>query len=510
MSSTTDPPGSPSRQFELVRADVHSWGLSVIICLLVLLFFVASCSACWHWYVIPVFFCGVLLMRDLVAWLSGQVELFDPVGLLGAFGTHLFFLAPLLHVYWDSWLHYFFAVDLPSDWRPWLGYMAFLNLLGLLIYRMVRKAGTPPPPPASLLTAWRLRPERVPLVFGGAIGIGTLLELWTLRHFGGVGGIILAYSNRAEGEAFGEMGRLFMVSEAVPLLAMILYAIYAQRRRVLASWPILIGVILLFFGAQMLFGGLRGSRSNTLYAMVWVIGIMHLTVRRLSVKLISTVGLVLLVSFLYGYGIYKGGGAEAVQDVTSGRMSLSSMAETTHRDFRSTLLGDLGRADIQAFLLYRLSRERTFHYGWGRSYLASLAILVPRSLWPNRPKGKGVEGTALEYGPGTMPEGMYSSRVYGLQGEALLNFGPMGVPLAFLGWGLLIRAIRRRIRSGQRQGTLIFLAPFLVTLCLVTLLGNADNALFYTFKNGSIPFLILYLVSTKEKRLPAVSNTVED
>ena len=82
---------------------------------------VALCATrqCAHWFVIPVFACGVVICHDAVDWIRGKLDPFDPVGLLGIFGVHFFFVAPLLHVLWDWWL---VERDIrPDDLRPGWG-----------------------------------------------------------------------------------------------------------------------------------------------------------------------------------------------------------------------------------------------------------------------------------------------------------------------------------------------------------------------------------------------------
>ena len=71
-------------------------------------------------------------------YVSVDLDVFDPIGILGLFGVQLFLLAPLLHVSWDYWLD---EVIPPRDWRPWLGGMAALNFVGLLAYRATRGFG---------------------------------------------------------------------------------------------------------------------------------------------------------------------------------------------------------------------------------------------------------------------------------------------------------------------------------------------------------------------------------
>ena len=89
-----------------------------------------------HWFIAPVMLCGVIIGQDVVRWLRGELNVFDPIGVIGLYGFHFFFVAPLLHVHWGFFMD---ASPPPPDWRPWLGGMATLNLLGLVIYRFVRR-----------------------------------------------------------------------------------------------------------------------------------------------------------------------------------------------------------------------------------------------------------------------------------------------------------------------------------------------------------------------------------
>jgi hypothetical protein len=89
-----------------------------------------------HWCVIPAFLCLLIVCLDTAHLICGNVSFFSPVALFGLFGFHFFFLAPLLNVYLDYWMNY---TVMPEDWRPWLGGMACLNLVGLLAFRIGRR-----------------------------------------------------------------------------------------------------------------------------------------------------------------------------------------------------------------------------------------------------------------------------------------------------------------------------------------------------------------------------------
>ena len=104
-----------------VRVMMSSLLISLVFCTLTVCGFLVASPPMAHWFVVPVWLCRMLIGRDAVDWFRGRLDLLDPAGIIGVIGVHFFFLAPLLHVAWDSWMLY---VEPPPDWRPWLGGMA--------------------------------------------------------------------------------------------------------------------------------------------------------------------------------------------------------------------------------------------------------------------------------------------------------------------------------------------------------------------------------------------------
>ncbi len=258
----------------------------------------------------------------------------------------------------------------------------------------------------------------------------------------------------------------------------------------------LCSVVLCYVALKLAFGGLRGSRSNTIWGVFWAIGVIHFWVRPIPKKLILA-GVVLMVTFMYLYGFYKALGVEAL-DAFRGGVSVTALAAETGRTLEATILGDLARSDVQAFLLFRLlSPPDEYQFAKGRTYLGAATLLIPRSIWPDRPPGKVKEGTEAQYGPGAyLPERFQSSRVYGLAGEAMLNFGPFSVPLAFGVLGLLVGRARHMLATVHTDDARLLLYPLLVNLCFVLLVSDSDNVVFFLVKNGAIPVLLVYLSSS--------------
>jgi hypothetical protein len=332
------------------------------------------------------------------------------------------------------------------------------------------------------------------------------LQCWVYARFGGVLGVIETFSDsigKADSKhSLKGWGWIFMVSESFPVLAMILFAVWASRSAAARGWLAIVAVLFGYFLLTIFFGGLHGSRSNTLYALFWAAGIIHFWIRPITRTFVFA-GLGFLVLFMYLYGFYKDLGGEALTAFEEG-----SLQEKNRRSFQGMLLGDLGRADVHAFLLHQLWKsDSDYQYAWGRTYLGSIALLVPASIWPDRPPNKTKEGTDAEFGAGTYDEGeWYSSHVYGIAGETMLNFGPFPVPLAYMLFGMIVGRLRRflwRLRAGD---TRLLLFPLLVMSCFSILNSDSDNLLFNFIKDGLMPITAVW-IGTRVLANPAALQT---
>ena len=483
----------PMRRLALI--NVPDLLYSVYISLVIVLIFLALSPQMWHWFIFPVFISGVIIGTDLIRWLRGKLPLFSPTGIIGIIGYHFFFVSFLLQIYWDHGMAYVIS---PLDWRPWLGGMAALNVVGLLAYKIVRnftirKKSNPKK------RVWLLAPERFIVWLWSALLISLLLQIWVYIRFGGIRGYVLAYETRYTEQGFYGLGWLFTISESFPLLLTMLYAYYARRRKWMRKWISIASFTVIFLLVSFLFGGFRGSRSTIVWRLFWVAGIIHFWVRPLSRKNII-VGLIFLVGFLYFYAFYKDMGTRFFQTVN--REGLLALLETSPpgHSFEAIIIDDLSRVNVQSYELYRLmERDINYHYGWGRTYLAGLVTFVPHFVWPNRPVGKTKEGTNLLYGEGSYIPGIFrTSRVFGLAGEAMLNFGIWGVPFAFMFWGWIVGLIDKLIMRLPPNDSRWLLVPFLVMLGFNALQSDSDNLVFFIFKNGLLPFLVVFWGSRRK------------
>lgn len=463
----------------------YSLAISSFFVAVTVLCFCLWCNGCHHWFVVPVGLCGVVAGVDAVDWFRGRVQAFDPAGLIGLYCTFALFLAPLLHVAWDVWMSY---VIPPPDWRDWLGRMGILNLAGLVAYRALRALSQNGRSLAPAKTVWFVDKRAFRVVVPVASVFTCLVQLWVFHQWGGISGFVEAF--QTEEAVFEGMGWLFMISESLPMILAFALVFYLIHKTPKPSWSRLMLWIAGFVLLELVFGGLRGSRSNTVFRLFWLVGALHLLIRPIPKKLIFA-GLGVVVAFMYAYGFYK------ARAEMRGRSAVKSdwqmRAEESGRSLQATLLGDLGRADVQAYVLYKLRTDpRDSTYAHGRTYLFAATLLIPHWILPNRPDSKEKEGSDLLWGPGTYQPGLWgSSRVFGAACEAMMNFSPFAVPLAYAVLGYVTGKLRRCIVRLHKEDVRLFLVPFGVLLTVISIGSDSDDIVFNMVSKGLIPCLVV-------------------
>lgn len=462
------------------------WFFPLITCFLLLAY-----TEIAHWFVVPVTICGIIIGTDGIRWFRRKVDIFDPAGIVGVYGIFFFYIAPLLHPITGYWLS---SVSPPRDWRTWLGYMASLNVVGLFAYKLgleyfsrktrVKKT-------VALFNRRKLASLAVLLL--PLLGI---LQIYIYQSLGGIEAYIsTAISPDAESNMQG-LGVIFAISESFPVVALIFYL--GLRKQQPMSWSKIGLILLAYLVLALMFGGLRGSRSNTIWGLFFAVSAIHFWVRPINKKVVL-IGVIFLTAFMYAYGFFKAGGLETLSRALESQDERTAIEQTHSRSSTMLLLGDLGRSDVQSFLLYRkYGIQGNQDVAYGRTYLGALALLIPSFIWSDRPVTKVQEGTNTLHGAGSYSPGVLSaSNVYGLAGETILNFGIFAVPLLFLLWGCLVGKIKSFINSLAIDDARRLLVPILINFCVVVLVSDSDNMVFFIFKNFAVPAALIWFCSKR-------------
>jgi hypothetical protein len=468
-----------------------SWAVGTAIVLITTAVAVTVAPALRHWFIVPVTMCGILVIPDAVHWARRRLDTFDPQAMLGLLGTHFFYVAPLLHVLLDYWAKY---IDGSDDWRHALGQMAVLNVLGLLLYRAVMapriEVSTAPLPGTDFR---RLSGLAAAFVVVGALGFALLVQ-----SMGGLAAYVAAMAD--ERQQLAGLGPALLAAKIFPTAALVL--VLVRFRGSLRERPaILFWILPAYVLAELLIAGLGGSRSHTVWSLVIGVGLCHMIIKPVRRRALAVLTLV-LVAFMYFYGFYKDYGTKAIESFREG-VTLDELSTETGRDLPGVLLADLGRADVQALVLER-HREGVAPLRYGTTYAGDLTFLVPDTVGLTQVPDKVLAGTELIYGQGTYGPDFKATLVYGLAGEAILNFGSPGAVLSFLPFALVMRrvsAFYRRCLAVPDSIGLKLLAPSLSLGATLILSSDWDN-LGWFFLNYVAVLAVLALAS---RTLPSPS-----
>ncbi|MGW9552388.1 hypothetical protein ACWG8W_15175 [Citricoccus zhacaiensis] len=470
--------------------DVSSWVVGTYLITITSVLLAWTVSDLWHWFVIPTTVAGALVVGDAVDWLRGRLDVLEPQALLGLFGVYFFYAVPMLHVILDDWPQY---VDPALDWRYSLGVVSTLNVVGLLLYRAIVRTSVRDLPVERMTLD--LRRFKTATTWAVIIGL-TAFAAVMVMHGGPV-----AYLNTlaASRDDLAGTGWLLLLAESWPLL--LFAVIVVARRDWLRDHRVQLALLLVvMFVAQFLTGGLRGSRSNTVWPMLIAVILVHLVVVRIR-KRDLVWGMVALTGFMWVYGFYKTAGLDAV-DLVTGRTSVAYIAEQTGRDMSLVLLEDFGRAGVQALVVDRMERGIGPAPVYGETYLGDLAFLMPETILPDPPADKVEIGTDVLYGPGWFDVGERSSRIYGLLGEGMLNFGVPWAAVTFVGLGAFVRYSSRLYRSALASGALpaALMASVLTVACILLLGSDLGNFAWFLVKQGLLLAAVVWVSRTAQTR----------
>lgn len=482
--------------------------ITIIAVLVTTALFIALAPGCRHPFVVPLSACGVIVGIDVVRWLRGQLDTFDPKALISMLMLHATYFAPLLHQAWEAYTKDW-AAQITDGYPRYFTTYGWVSLMGVCAYQLLQRFAFRRARPSP--TQWILDDGRFGSLLAVAVGVSMVAAVVVITKFGGL--------RREEhqqllalGSGLQHLSWLLMLSDPLPiLLSMAGVRMLTDPRRPKSMFT----VILLITGMAALafaFLGLRGSRSAFMYLLVIVAGMAHYRIRRISVPWALGGGLILIV-FVYYYGFFKRLGAMGADAVGSTVAAIGSaeqrryLEQRTGNTMATTLLGDMSRAEMQTFMLYRLDAHGDrYEYRWGRTYLRSAIMIIPRAIWYEKGPGKNEAGTDLQYGQGvSLDPKRLSTRVYGLAGEAILNFGLLGVPLAFAAYGSVLGWYRRKVASWRFGDARYFLAPLFMIIAMAAYIGDSDNVMYSLLKNGTIPIAVVVLSVNRARLAPAAA-----
>lgn len=277
----------------------------------------------------------------------------------------------------------------------------------------------------------------------------------------GNGGLAAHFAGLALGrfEAREASGHLLVIIGVLPYVILLAGAVRPAvvRRR----W--FVALLVAASAAQFV---ATGSRSNTFlpvaaYLALWIWANGRVPAGRIAVLALVPLFAVGLLGGLRASGLGLGDEPAAAAPVS---LDAASLVERAREEIagRDAVSGEIA-------ILQKVPDEVPYLYGL--TYVSAVAFFVPRSLWPEKPRGVGAHVAAMlfEGWPSTVG---YTGQSFpaGGMAEAYWNFGVGGVIVAFAAFGLFYRLLAQRFLARPQD-------PFAVVLLVMALvtLGDVDS-----------------------------------
>lgn len=417
---------------------------------------------------------SIILLIDIFVILKQEKYLVNPFLYLDVFLFFTTVFAPIFHFYSGSWLVY--ITNIPEDWTPFANKLSGLYLFCILILFITRNildAKLIPPKNYYMQIANHKKLKYIYIL----MFISFILQTYIYIDFGGILGYIRNYG---EGN-FSGYGALFIISELFPLLFILIFFIKSRHNFLYHKWTVIYLFLFLLFISCLYFGGLRGSRSNTLWTLLHAILLIHISIRKFRKKQIILIAL-LAFGFLYVGKIYKN---------TRGTIIFENNY-SLEQDIRGSdiLAGDLSRYSIQTYLIYLYERRTDYTLKLGSTYIGDLLKFTPIDQGID----KVMAGTELLVSKNAYIVGNKSSRVYGLLGESILNFGIILSPIVFILFAIIITNIKKFNESFSVNDLRLFLVPLFINFTIILFNSDLDNVFFFFIKRIIPMYIVIYLI----------------
>jgi len=237
-----------------------------------------------------------------------------------------------------------------------------------------------------------------------------------------------------------------------------------------------------------------GSRSNLIMPIVLILATWMLIHHRIPALRVALLGF--FVIFIFGLlgelrrsSLYNAGLVD-IELMTE--FNLKSAADSTTKD-----RARLNEVSGQIAVMHAVPDSVPHLYG--TSYVSALAFFVPRTIWPNKPRGGGAHVGAMIYSEMSSTSD-YTGTGYPLGGaaEAYWNFGVPGVMLVYVLFGLLRRIVMDSFL--RRPGD-----PFraLVLLVSMTVLVDASSDSIVKFLQVLALIYLSWLFVRRSGAMPA-------
>jgi hypothetical protein len=410
---------------------------------------------------------GSIWISEASFFWNSRIAAFGPRSLAGVTGYILFFLTPLLDYFRNLHVRYLKTPDgIELTMSSYLIYI----LIGSICYKAIlvflpMKIG-------SLMNSREANLEvndvskslSIILFIGLAIptimNYDIFLSFWSTER--------TRITNETSG--YGLLVTLYCWYFVLTLITVVTsFAVKAKEK--IAFFNIRVVFLLVLMGIIL---GWTGSRTTLLFFILIYMRLFTYLIRPMSSR--DSLSLVLItIGTLFVGSLFKAEGIFGLINLVSGQWSLSYLSETYDRGILGLLRSDLSRVGVGSLLINN-AETLDFQSLYGATYAASFFFFLSSlvgigfgeisNFLPTVVGGGLLRGTTESYA-----ELNDFSRAFGFPVEAYLNFGKIGVVLAFVVFAIIIYFLNSRhfyvlkyhdIKSALWSATLAPIPPMLM------------------------------------------------
>lgn len=464
--------------------------IRIVVCLAIVwftAFLVVGGYIPWDMYLLPVVLCGVISAVKLSDCLRKREYYRDVYTLVWGIVFINSYAAPLIHFAREEWMEY--IIFTPHNWNDYAFLTASFYLIGIIVWLAIFQEDEPS---RRFVTKWEYR-ENVPYMLIVLMVVSFILQLYVYARVGGIGGYIQAYTDSTKEEsAFSGTGLFSIFSEMFPYL-FVMYFVVVHKEKKAGGRKVFVFFVLLLL-ALLFFGGLRGSRNNVIYTLVMGVIAVHIFVYKFkAVHLLYFI--VFFFLFMYVGRLYKdqkGNLLENVKEAVEIREKKNiSQAETI-------VLGDLSRFGVNTYEFYLLEMSKEYKYKYGETYLWGILTFVPFGsaiIHHYDICSRSEAATELFYKNRTKTE---NSKIFGLLGEWMLNFGIWTFFVPYLLMGFVLRSLRRTLISIPIDDVRMLIVPAVLTMVPDLILSDMSNIMSFFVKRIAVFLFVIYGLSIKK------------
>ena len=464
--------------------------LSFCIILLTIAFLLLGANLPFDWYLLPVVLGGMISLYKVLNLLKTIDYLRNAdfyvwiVLFLGAF------VAPLIHFSRDAWISHVYI--LPSNWNTLALITSAILLYGMFVFIFLEQIKYRP---LYQKKEWSFKKNAKYLIIFLMIISFVLQTVYYIRA-GGIFGVIQKFTDRDGG--FEGMGLYFIVSEMFPYLLLLLYFVICKEKKT-SFLNVSIFLAIMFLSA-LYFGGLRGSRSNTVLTMFQAVLLIHFTIYHFK-KRHFIIMVALFFLFMIVGRIYKTHGADFVHNVHE---FTDYQINTEMSGIESIIIADLTRYNDLSYLIFMLDNNPFYKPKLGSTYLAAVLTFMPfgipiRDHFELTARSEAASQLMFDFDGIQRSEIRRNSRIFGFVGEMMLNFGVFSFLFAFFFLHFLLKWVKRWSDSISVQDARFYFISLLPIMVISLINLDSNNVVFFIVKRIVLMYVIIWFITNKTK-----------